>query len=80
MKINIQKCDVYVDAKEDRCPMPLLKVKLALAKMAPDQTVCLLATDEASMKDIPYYLSLVGLPLLEQSLEDGVCRFIIQKK
>jgi len=71
--------DVLLDAIEDKCPMPLLKTKLALAKMQSLQTLCVLSSDEGSLKDIPYYLSIVGIPLLSQKVENSIYYFIIQK-
>lgn len=76
----VTQYDVILDAREERCPMPLLKLKLALAKMSPGETVCVYATDEGSLKDIPHYLDLVGLPLLEQGGEGGEFYFVIAKQ
>ena len=72
--------DVILDAKEDRCPMPLLKLKMALAKMAINETVCILATDSGSLRDIPHFLDLVGLPMLEQGDIDGCFYFVTSKR
>ncbi|SBS31871.1 Sulfurtransferase TusA [Marinomonas aquimarina] len=78
--LNVQQYDVILDAKEDRCPMPLLKLKLALAKMAVGETICVYATDEGSLKDIPHFLALVGLPLVEQGEQDSIFHFVIRKQ
>lgn len=78
--LDAQQYDVILDAKEDRCPMPLLKLKLALAKMAEGETICLYATDQGSLKDIPHFLTLVGLPLLEQGEQGGVFHFVTRKQ
>ncbi|RDL45881.1 sulfurtransferase TusA family protein [Marinomonas piezotolerans] len=72
--------DVILDAREERCPMPLLKMKLALSKMDEDQLLCVLATDEGSRKDIPHYLSMVGVELKESGTKpDGSFYFIVAK-
>ena len=77
--LNANEYDVIVDAREDRCPMPLLKMKLALAKMVIGQSVCVYATDEGSQKDIPHYLSMVGMKLDESGeLDDGFF-FVVTK-
>lgn len=78
--LDSNQYDVIVDAREDRCPMPLLKTKMALAKMGEGQRVCVLATDPGSVKDIPYYLSLAHLPLESADEESGVFRFVIRKQ
>lgn len=75
---TIHKYDVMVDARNDTCPMPLLKTKMALAKMQPDAVLCVLATDKGSIKDIPYYLTLVRLSLLEQFEQNGAYVFFIK--
>lgn len=78
--LDTQQYDVIVDAKEDRCPMPLLKLKMALAKMLANQTVCVFASDKGSLKDIPHFLSLVGLPLVEQGESGGTYYFVTCKQ
>ncbi|WP_438465604.1 sulfurtransferase TusA family protein [Marinomonas sp. PE14-40] len=77
--MNNKQYDVLLDVREDKCPMPLLKTKMALAKMSSQEVLCVLASDPGSLKDIPYYLSVVDVPLLLQEQVDSVCRFLIQK-
>lgn len=77
---EVQQYDVILDAREERCPMPLLKLKLALAKMSSGDVICVYATDEGSLRDIPHYLELVGLPLLEQGESEGSYYFVIAKQ
>jgi len=77
--MNNQQYDVLLDVREDKCPMPLLKTKMALSKMSSQEVLCVLASDSGSLKDIPYYLSVVEIPLLLQEHVDNVCRFLIQK-
>ncbi|MCB5161811.1 sulfurtransferase TusA family protein [Marinomonas algarum] len=71
--------DVILDAREDRCPMPLLKAKLALSKMSVGQRLCVTTCDAGSLKDIPKYVELVGYRLLSTYEEKGVYLFDIQK-
>ena len=77
--MDSKEYDVLLDVREDRCPMPLLKTKMALAKMNSQDVLCVLASDPGSLKDIPYYLSVVNIPLLLEEQIDSVCRFLIQK-
>ena len=79
VKLESLEYDVLLDAREDKCPMPLLKTKLALAKMASDEVLCVLTKDAGSLKDIPYYLSVVDVSLLLQDQVDSVYRFLIKK-
>ncbi|WP_031214443.1 sulfurtransferase TusA family protein [Marinomonas profundimaris] len=71
--------DVILDAREDRCPMPLLKTKMALSKMAVGECLCVTTCDAGSLKDIPQYVALVGLSLLLKREDGDVYTFVIQK-
>ncbi|GGN34414.1 MULTISPECIES: sulfurtransferase TusA family protein [Marinomonas] len=74
-----EEYDVILDAREDRCPMPLLKTKMALSKMTIGQRLCVMASDSGSLKDIPQYVTLVGLSLLSVQEDNAVYTFVIQK-
>ncbi|MCW4631702.1 MULTISPECIES: sulfurtransferase TusA family protein [Marinomonas] len=74
-----EEYDVILDAREDRCPMPLLKTKMALSRMAVGERLCVIATDSGSLKDIPQYVTLVGLSLLSMQEDNAVYTFVIQK-
>ncbi|ETI62099.1 preprotein translocase subunit TatB [Marinomonas profundimaris] len=81
-KMTINKGDQYdviLDAREDRCPMPLLKTKMALSKMAVGECLCVTTCDAGSLKDIPQYVALVGLSLLLKREDGDVYTFVIQK-
>ncbi|MEO9275272.1 sulfurtransferase TusA family protein [Marinomonas sp. 5E14-1] len=71
--------DVILDAREDSCPMPLLKTKLSLSKMEKGGRLLVQASDPGSMRDIPHYVELVDFSLLSVSEEDDVYTFLIQK-
>ncbi|WP_111636974.1 sulfurtransferase TusA family protein [Marinomonas shanghaiensis] len=74
-----EEYDVILDAREDRCPMPLLKTKMALSKMAVGERLFVMASDSGSLKDIPQYVTLVGLSLLSMQEDNAVYTFVIQK-
>ncbi|MFD1384015.1 sulfurtransferase TusA family protein [Rhodanobacter aciditrophus] len=77
---DVNEYDVIVDAREERCPMPLLKMKLALAKMTVGECVCVFATDEGSKKDIPHYLEMVGMSLVDTGeTDDSGFYFVVRK-
>lgn len=81
-KMTINKGDQYdviLDAREDRCPMPLLKTKMALSKMAVGECLCVTTCDAGSLKDIPQYVALVGFSLLLKREDGDVYTFVIQK-
>ncbi|TYL48000.1 sulfurtransferase TusA family protein [Marinomonas sp. IMCC 4694] len=80
MTVNSEKqYDVLLDAREDRCPMPLLKTKMALSKMAVGGRLCVTTCDAGSLKDIPQYLALVGFSLLSVNEDNTLYTFEIQK-
>ncbi|ETX11739.1 preprotein translocase subunit TatB [Marinomonas ushuaiensis DSM 15871] len=79
MAINYgNQYDVILDAREDRCPMPLLKTKMALSKMKTGETLCVTTCDSGSLKDIPQYVGLVGHSLLSTDDSDNIYTFVIQ--
>lgn len=69
---------VRVDAREWRCPMPLLKLKQALRNAEAGQQIELLASDQGSARDIPAWLS--GTPHQLQSVQeaDGIWCFCVR--
>lgn len=69
-----------VDARDLRCPMPLLKTKLKLNKMQTGDTVLVLATDVGSEKDIPAFCNQTGYPVKVQLLDNKIFQFLITKK
>ncbi|MBJ7539504.1 sulfurtransferase TusA family protein [Marinomonas sp. C1424] len=71
--------DVILDAREDRCPMPLLKAKMALSKMEVGGLLSISTCDSGSLKDIPQYVSLMGFTLLSLTTDNGVFTFEIKK-
>lgn len=71
--------DVILDAREDRCPMPLLKAKMELSKMKSGQILSVETCDSGSLKDIPQYVDLVGYSLLSTNENDDIYTFVIQK-
>lgn len=68
-----------VDARDLRCPMPLLKLKLALNSLAAGDSLTLLATDTGTLRDIPAFLQQSGHQLVSQSQEQGWLTFTVKK-
>lgn len=74
-----QDC-VEVDARELRCPMPLLKAKRALNGMAPGQRLRVLATDSGSERDFRVFAEQSGHALLASEESGGVYTYLLQKR
>ena len=71
---------VEVDARAMNCPMPLLKAKQALNKLAKGEQLKVLATDAGSQRDFQVFCQRSG-HILEQSKEhQGVFTYIICKQ
>ena len=68
-----------IDASGLRCPMPLLKAKLALSKMGANQVLCLFATDPASQKDLVEYCRQAGFPIQQLSTTNNSYQYLITK-
>ena len=72
--------DPQVDARGLNCPMPIVKTAQAVKAMASGQTLEVLATDPGSVKDFAAWAKTTGNPIIEQSTDGGVFRFVLQKK
>jgi len=72
--------NVTVDAKGLNCPMPIVKTAQAIKTVASGDTVEVLATDSGSVKDFAAWAKTTGNPLVEQTTDGGVFRFVIRKK
>jgi tRNA 2-thiouridine synthesizing protein A len=70
----------HLDARELRCPLPLLRTKQTLSGMKPGDILAVIATDAGSWRDIPAYLSRAPHQLLGQDdTETGFFSFLIQR-
>lgn len=72
--------DSQVDARGLSCPMPIVKTAQAIKGLASGGTVEVLATDAGSVKDFAAWSKTTGNPLVEQSADGGVYRFVVCKK
>lgn len=63
-----------------RCPLPLLKAKLALNALPSGATLEVRATDPGSERDFAAFARQTGHQLLESSREGDVYRYVLRKK
>ena len=71
--------DAEVDAAGLLCPLPVLKARKRLLSMARGQVLRVVATDPASVIDMPHFCAESGDSLLSAH-EDGTLRvFLIRK-
>ena len=71
--------DVTIDAKGQKCPMPVLMTSRAAKGLETGQVMLVEATDSGSRSDIPSWAKDTGNELLESTSEDGVFRYVIRK-
>jgi len=69
-----------VDARGLKCPMPIVRTAQGIRPLAPGEYLELLATDPGSVKDVAAWCRTTGNTLVEQSVADGVHRFVIRRK
>lgn len=68
-----------LDTKGFNCPIPVLKARRAMRELAIGDELTVLATDPASMIDMPHFCNTTGHELLDSSEEDGVFTYVIRK-
>jgi tRNA 2-thiouridine synthesizing protein A len=72
--------DREVDARDLNCPLPILRTKKALNDMVPGQTIRVLATDPASVRDFQAFARQTGNELVEQGEAEGAFFFLLRRK
>jgi len=69
-----------LDLKGFTCPIPIVRTAQAMKELGPGDVVEVLATDAGSVKDFAAWSKTTGNPLVEQTQEGGVFRFLLMKK
>jgi TusA-related sulfurtransferase len=69
-----------LDVKGQNCPMPVVKTKQSIDKLAAGDVLEVVATDSGSMSDIAGWADTTdGVELLDQSEGDGVYKHYVRK-
>lgn len=71
--------DAELDASGLNCPLPLLKAKLELNKMACGAVLKVTATDAGSQRDFRTFAKLAGHALEHEEEAEGVYRYWLRK-
>lgn len=71
---------VELDARQLRCPMPLLKLKQALNRMTLGDEIEVLTTDSGSVRDFQAFLKQSGHELLAMEDRGREYFFVVRKK
>jgi tRNA 2-thiouridine synthesizing protein A len=68
-----------LDLRGLKCPLPVLKTRKLLARLAPGERVEVACTDPLSVIDLPHMLRETGDTLEGRAEADGVLLFTIRK-
>ncbi len=72
--------DQVLDCKGLSCPMPIMKLAIAMKKLETGKVIELLGTDPGSKDDVPAWCDRTGNSLLEVVEEDDGFTFFIRKE
>jgi tRNA 2-thiouridine synthesizing protein A len=78
--MNDIKADEILDARGLSCPMPLLKTKKAIEKLASGQILEIMGTDPGTRNDLPSWAKRSGHVFLGEKEGDGYNRYFVRKK
>ena len=68
------------DGSNDKCPVPLIRMRLLLKKMQEGDQCLLLLKDTGSIKDIPKLLTKQGYCYSQQGKGNGIVEVIVDSK
>ena len=72
-------CDAELDASGLNCPLPLLKAKMALNRLASGAVLKVTATAGGSQRDFRTFAKLSGHTLLHETAEAGTYTYWLRK-
>ncbi|WP_290690204.1 sulfurtransferase TusA family protein [Haematobacter sp. UBA3484] len=72
--------DEDLDARDLRCPLPVLRAQKRLARLSPGKVLRVLATDPMARIDIPHFCTETGHRLLESHENGDEITFLIQAR
>jgi len=69
-----------LDVKGLACPLPIVKTAQAVRQLASGDVIEVLATDPGAVPDFDAWCRTTGNRLVEQTEEDGIYRFLVEKR
>ncbi len=69
-----------LDVKGFNCPIPIVKTAKEMKQMMTGELIEVLATDPGSVPDFAAWSKTTGNPIVEQTQEGGVYRFLLKKR
>lgn len=77
--VRPEACDAELDASGLNCPLPLLKAKMELNRLASGAVLKVIATDAGSQRDFRTFARLAGHELLHEEVDAGIYRYWLRK-
>jgi tRNA 2-thiouridine synthesizing protein A len=71
--------DHELDCRGTLCPMPVIRLRQAIDEIKAGAVIRVLATDPASVNDMPAFARNTGHELLSSSSKDGVFEYFFRK-
>ena len=72
--------DYVIDCRNTLCPLPVVRLRQEIDKAAVGKVLRVLATDPASVQDMPAFARNTGHELLYTTRNDGVYEFYFRKE
>ncbi|XQW86390.1 sulfurtransferase TusA family protein [Thalassotalea piscium] len=64
---------------KDKCPLPLVKMRVILKQMKKNDTCIMQIADSGSLVDIPNYLTQKGYPFTQQQISSSIVELHIKQ-
>jgi tRNA 2-thiouridine synthesizing protein A len=72
--------DTMLDTRGLKCPLPVLRARKAIQRLAPGEVLRVLATDPGTVRDFKAFCEATGHELMEHSEQAGEFTFRIRKR
>lgn len=69
---------IEIDARGLICPLPVLRLRKALLKLAPGQLVRMVATDPVAVIDVPHFCVESGHEMISATSTDGGTAYLVR--
>jgi tRNA 2-thiouridine synthesizing protein A len=76
---NFNSADYQLDALGLRCPEPVMMLRLQVRKMQEGETLCIIADDHSTTRDIPSFCRFMNHTLLAQDTGSPPYRYLLRK-
>lgn len=78
-QVDWNNADHQLDALGLRCPEPVMMVRLNMRKLEDGQTLCIVADDPATVRDIPSFCRFMQHTLIAAQTEELPYRYLLKK-